>query len=84
MTKSAKPTATERSEGGSKRRRPAAEFTEQVVARISKAQLMMLEEHMAEHRCTLGRAIRDYLDAGSRFLAAAPAELTREPFEDAP
>jgi len=56
----AKPRATERSEGGSKRTRPArqAVLTEIIMVRISKGDLVAFEEAAALNDWTLSQTLR--------------------------
>lgn len=77
--------ATERSEGGSRSRRPTrrAILTEQIVVRVSKSQLIDLEDYAFANELNVAqvarRAIHQYLNAPT------PAEnATRERFEESP
>jgi hypothetical protein len=56
--KPAKPGATERSEGGSNRRARPKLLTEQLVVRLSKAELHELEQWADENNWTLANAMR--------------------------
>jgi hypothetical protein len=56
--KHAKPRATERSEGGSKQRARPKLLTEQLVIRLSKAELITLEQWATENNWTLANAMR--------------------------
>lgn len=79
----AKQRPTERSEGGSKPSRTGARavLTEQIVVRISKADLMALEEIASEGCWSVGQAVRVLIRRG---MQVTPATETREPFEEAP
>lgn len=82
MTDNAKPRPTERSEGGSKRTRTRRQaiLTEIVMVRISKGDLVALEEIAIENDWSVSQALRVLARRG----LAAPREQRREPFEETP
>lgn len=76
--------ATERSEGGRttpKRARRGAVLTRQLVVRLDEETYVMLEQYAKEQERTVAQSARLVLRQG---LQCAPAEPTRERFEESP